>query len=76
MAIKFRYIFFVNTLKLPVGLIQNKVCTTSKVGLSHLQDVDESARCCNNDLTTVLQVPNLSAFRSTSEDTSAAQKCE
>lgn len=71
-----QFVTIFSSLKLPVGLIQNKVCATSKVGLSHLQDVDESARCCDNDLTTVLQVTNLSAFRSTSEDTSAAQKCE
>jgi hypothetical protein len=59
---------------LPVGLIQNKVCATSEVGLSHLQDVNESARCGNDDLAAVLQVTNLSALWSTSEDTGAEKK--
>ena len=58
-------------MKLPVGLIQNKVCTTSEIGLSHLKDVDEPARCGDHDLAAVFQVANLGAFRSTSENTGA-----
>ena len=52
----------------PVRLVQAEVGRPPQVDLPSLQEVDESAGSGNANLHSVLNVPQLRAFRSSTED--------
>ena len=52
---------------LPVSFVQAEVCGSPEVDLSHLQEVQEASGCGDDDLATVLHVPELGSFGGAAE---------